>query len=60
MQLCVESNNVIYEISELCTDISFKEELNNGPSILEFSLIRDDIQINNGESLVRACLWSLQ
>lgn len=49
MQLCVESNNVIYEISELCTDISFKDELNNGPSILEFSLIRDDVPLNNGD-----------
>ncbi|MFQ8839810.1 MAG: hypothetical protein ACLR8P_01470 [Clostridium fessum] len=30
MQLCVETNGQILEISKLCSEISWKDELNNG------------------------------
>ena len=50
MQLCVENNGQIYEISELCLDISWKDELNNGSSILEFSYLYDgERMIVNGD-----------
>ena len=50
MQLCVESNNIIYEISGMCTDISFKDTFNDGASTLEFSYLYDgDLLLRNGD-----------
>lgn len=50
MQLCVESNNIIYEISGMCTDISLKDSFNDGASTLEFSYLYDgDLLLHNGD-----------
>ena len=50
MQLCVENKGKIWEISEMCTEISWKDELNNGCSVLEFSYLFDnDLQLENGD-----------
>lgn len=50
MQLCVENNGQILEISKMCQEISWKDELNNGSSVLEFSYLYDDeLMIENGD-----------
>lgn len=50
MQLCVESDNRIWEISMMCTDISFKDSFNDGASTLEFSYIYDgSLMLKNGD-----------
>lgn len=50
MQLCVENKGKIWEISEMCTEISWKDELNNGCSVLEFSYLFDnDLHLENGD-----------
>lgn len=50
MQLCVENNGKIWEISELCLEISWKDELNNGASVLEFAyLYESELMIQNGD-----------
>lgn len=50
MQLCVETNGQILEISKLCSEISWKDELNNGASVLEFSYLYDDeLMLQNGD-----------
>ena len=50
MQLCVENSGQILEISKMCQEISWKDELNNGSSVLEFSYLYDgDLMIENGD-----------
>lgn len=52
MEFLVESNNKIYEISELVKSISYTDKLNDGCSKLEFSYIDDELKMENG-SVVR-------
>lgn len=53
MEFLVEVGNTIYDISEIVTDISYTDNLNDGCSKLEFSYLRDnDLAISNG-SVVR-------
>jgi len=50
MQLCVENNGVIYEISEMCSELSWQDKLNSGASVLEFTYLYDgELMIKNGD-----------
>ena len=53
MELFVESNNKIYDLTGLCTELTWTDSLNDGAGSLEFSYIADDaVKIDNG-SIVR-------
>ena len=50
MQLCVENNGVIYEISEMYSELSWQDKLNSGASVLEFTYLYDgELMIKNGD-----------
>ncbi len=50
MQLCVENNSTIYEISEMCSEISWQDKFNSGASVLEFTYLYDgELMIKNGD-----------
>lgn len=51
MQLCVENDKKIYDITQMCTDISLKDELNNGPAVLEASYIYDGLRLSPGDPI---------
>lgn len=48
MELLVEVDGKVYEISELVKSVTWKDTLNDGCSKLEFSYIDDDLIIKNG------------
>ncbi|PKM49580.1 MAG: hypothetical protein CVV02_15185 [Firmicutes bacterium HGW-Firmicutes-7] len=48
MEFLIKVDETTYDISELVTDISYKDVLNNGCSKLEFKYINDDLVIKNG------------
>lgn len=53
MEFLIEVGNTIYDISEIVTNISYTDTLNDGCSKLEFSYLRDnDLVVTNG-SVVR-------
>lgn len=51
MEFLVEVDGKIYEISELVKSVSWKDDLNDGCSKLEFSYINDDLIIKNGNAV---------
>lgn len=48
MELFVETGGYIYDITESCTDISWSDPLNDGPSSLDVSYIADGMIVENG------------
>lgn len=49
MEVLVESGGNIYDITEMCAEISWTDMLNEGSSILEMSYIQDGLTLNNGD-----------
>ncbi len=43
MELFVESGGYIYDLSDLCSSLSWTEELNNGAGYLDFSYVYDEM-----------------
>lgn len=48
LEFLIQSSKKLYEISELVTEVSYMDKLNDGCSKLEFSFINDDLVIENG------------
>ena len=55
MELLVESNGVIYDMTSCCTKLSLSESLNDGAGSLDFTYLYDGTEIIQNGSYVRLC-----
>ena len=49
MEILVETQGYIYDISDMCTEVSWSDVLNDGASSLEVSYIKDGLTLENGD-----------
>ena len=49
MEILVETGGYIYDITEMCTDLTWTDMLNEGSSILELSYIKNGLVLDNGD-----------
>lgn len=49
MELLVETGGHIYDISEMCTDISWTDPLNDGASTLDVAYLKNGLTLQNGD-----------
>lgn len=49
MEVLVETGGYIYDISNMCTEISWSDVLNDGASSMDITYINDDLILQNGD-----------